>query len=592
MLRSGKHDSRYLQHAWDFYGEDAFDFSVLLLCDESDLLKEEQKFLDASFPPYNTCKVAGAPPSFWQKLDFSIDRIDLESGEITTFFEETQKHEFLEGELIKFTMDELVMACDDELVLDGFGWKWSYPEHHHQFMKRVFQPVIGYHPNGKQYYIASAEGSEAMGFAPSWLRKFAQHKKNHRTYFGCFFEYKNQELRALQPARSVSSDTNPIVGFNPATGDVVRFKNIAESETKGFIATSVSNVLSGKHTHTKGYVFAKDIPGLDPTTLRPREIKRKSNESAVERINLMTGEKTVYFSVGDAAEKTGEDFDKIRQYVYAKQSQPTDFRWRLANGLTEKNEAAVAAKKVEKEKSKQPKRYNPPRDFEPAIGTPIPYETKEERDADQRVVLLIRTKEEAVGAGFEATRIREVCDNKFGRRSHKGYSWEYQDLQLREQSKKNGVPTQIEEQGKPVVGFNPETGEIKRYPSRNSTEKDGFDASAVLTSIQKPGKRKTGGFYWFFDKPELDPATFIGAVDRTPETRIVRICVESGIRRVFLSVADAVGKDGVTQHMIYASLESPDKKVCNGRFIFKRVGREEAAQITANQTSQVIAGEF
>lgn len=60
MLRKGKHDSKHLQHSWNKYGSDAFDFEVLLVCDKANVLMYEQIFLDALQPVFNTHKIAGS----------------------------------------------------------------------------------------------------------------------------------------------------------------------------------------------------------------------------------------------------------------------------------------------------------------------------------------------------------------------------------------------------------------------------------------------------------------------------------------------------------------------------------------------------
>ncbi len=45
-LRSGKHKNRYLQNAWNKYGEQAFVFEVLEVCSRNSLLEREQYWLD------------------------------------------------------------------------------------------------------------------------------------------------------------------------------------------------------------------------------------------------------------------------------------------------------------------------------------------------------------------------------------------------------------------------------------------------------------------------------------------------------------------------------------------------------------------
>lgn len=60
LLRKGKHHSTHLQHAWDLYGEDMFDFVVLVECDNSELIKLEQSYIDSFCPVYNICVTAGS----------------------------------------------------------------------------------------------------------------------------------------------------------------------------------------------------------------------------------------------------------------------------------------------------------------------------------------------------------------------------------------------------------------------------------------------------------------------------------------------------------------------------------------------------
>lgn len=59
-LYEGKHHSRYLQNAFNKYGRDEFEFSIILYCDNSNLLIYEQLYIDALNPEYNICKIAGS----------------------------------------------------------------------------------------------------------------------------------------------------------------------------------------------------------------------------------------------------------------------------------------------------------------------------------------------------------------------------------------------------------------------------------------------------------------------------------------------------------------------------------------------------
>ena len=79
LLRSGKHHTRYLQHAWNFYGEDAFPFRPVLFCEKSELLRYEQELLDRRKPAYNGSRSAERPagPAGWKHSLEARERIRL-----------------------------------------------------------------------------------------------------------------------------------------------------------------------------------------------------------------------------------------------------------------------------------------------------------------------------------------------------------------------------------------------------------------------------------------------------------------------------------------------------------------------------------
>ena len=59
-LAAGRHHSVILQHAWNKYGPDAFEWVVLERCAKSNVLAAEQEWLDRLTAKYNICRVAGA----------------------------------------------------------------------------------------------------------------------------------------------------------------------------------------------------------------------------------------------------------------------------------------------------------------------------------------------------------------------------------------------------------------------------------------------------------------------------------------------------------------------------------------------------
>lgn len=58
-LRRGAHHSVALQRAWAKYGEGAFRFEVILICEPFELLRYEQALIDLWGPDYNICPTAG-----------------------------------------------------------------------------------------------------------------------------------------------------------------------------------------------------------------------------------------------------------------------------------------------------------------------------------------------------------------------------------------------------------------------------------------------------------------------------------------------------------------------------------------------------
>jgi group I intron endonuclease len=60
QLNRGTHHSVVLQRAWNKYGEDSFDFSVLEFCDSDRLIEVEQSFIDGLSPDYNIAPRAGS----------------------------------------------------------------------------------------------------------------------------------------------------------------------------------------------------------------------------------------------------------------------------------------------------------------------------------------------------------------------------------------------------------------------------------------------------------------------------------------------------------------------------------------------------
>ena len=60
-LSRGKHINPILQNSFNKYGEQYFEFTILLVCEIESLLYYEQLLIDKLNPGYNIAKIAGAP---------------------------------------------------------------------------------------------------------------------------------------------------------------------------------------------------------------------------------------------------------------------------------------------------------------------------------------------------------------------------------------------------------------------------------------------------------------------------------------------------------------------------------------------------
>ena len=63
-LRNGLHCNKHLLSAFGIYGESNFEMNVLLICENFELLRYEQFFLDSCKPEYNMCPTAGNMAGF------------------------------------------------------------------------------------------------------------------------------------------------------------------------------------------------------------------------------------------------------------------------------------------------------------------------------------------------------------------------------------------------------------------------------------------------------------------------------------------------------------------------------------------------
>lgn len=76
LLNRNKHHSPKLQNHYNKYGKNDLVFSILVLCEQLDLIITEQYYLDTLKPYFNTCKIAGNSLGFKHSKE-TINKISL-----------------------------------------------------------------------------------------------------------------------------------------------------------------------------------------------------------------------------------------------------------------------------------------------------------------------------------------------------------------------------------------------------------------------------------------------------------------------------------------------------------------------------------
>ena len=86
QLQTNKHHSRYLQRAWNKYGETAFEFTLLEECEpvKEILLEREQYYLDTLCPEYNILPMAGSSLGVIPTAEARLNMSKAQKGHIAT----------------------------------------------------------------------------------------------------------------------------------------------------------------------------------------------------------------------------------------------------------------------------------------------------------------------------------------------------------------------------------------------------------------------------------------------------------------------------------------------------------------------------
>jgi predicted transcriptional regulator len=110
LLRRKLHHSIKLQRAWDKYGEDSFEFAIVLKCNPEDAIQNEQACIDTVKPEYNVRSVAAngslgckhseeARLGKSRRMKYGDDKY-LVRDELLTILEIAEKYNILPGTLV------------------------------------------------------------------------------------------------------------------------------------------------------------------------------------------------------------------------------------------------------------------------------------------------------------------------------------------------------------------------------------------------------------------------------------------------------------------------------------------------------------
>lgn len=89
-LRNNKHKNQHLQHAWNKYGENSFEFIILEVCEKSECLIQEQIYIDKyNNNSYNINLIASGTPNMSKEVIMkraATMKKKYDSGEIVSNF--------------------------------------------------------------------------------------------------------------------------------------------------------------------------------------------------------------------------------------------------------------------------------------------------------------------------------------------------------------------------------------------------------------------------------------------------------------------------------------------------------------------------
>jgi len=122
QLKKNTHINKYLQNAWNKYGEENFDIFILKVSTKENLLNDEQWCLDLLKPEYNFCKIAGNTLGLKWTPERREKQLKYLSNKSEAHIENLRKALRANPEFIKKSIERCKQMCENNkkaiVVLD------------------------------------------------------------------------------------------------------------------------------------------------------------------------------------------------------------------------------------------------------------------------------------------------------------------------------------------------------------------------------------------------------------------------------------------------------------------------------------------
>jgi len=204
-LNNGKHHSKYLQAAWNKYGENNFIFQLVEQCKIEDCLKREQIWLDfhqvyKSEIGYNIVNIAGRTTGYKHSLE-TIKKFSKTIKERNLNMTKAERQNIYgKGRKDKSISDEHHSRLQEGLLKSG----WLSSDRKKEIIKKsnfekISKPILQYDLNGNfiaEFHNARLAG-ESLGLTGTKYRAInntalnSKWHKNRFTAYGFIWKYKN-----------------------------------------------------------------------------------------------------------------------------------------------------------------------------------------------------------------------------------------------------------------------------------------------------------------------------------------------------------------------------------------------------------------